>query len=816
MRIISFETNIFAGLKNTSLSFEDGLNVILGVNESGKSTLVNAIQATFFKRAKVGKRKKADKKFRRNFWPHFGGDYIDGKIKFESRGDSYTLYKRWGNEHKVELEFDDGAKVSKAENVKENLADIFEFGEKAYRSLVFTKQENLNQTIEEIINDNQATNQLGELIRKAVMELDGVSPDRLRDKIVEKKKGLLGKWDMGNNRPKNNRGIHNKYKVGTGEVIESFYKMEELKEEKEVAKRVEAEFEEISNKLKDLEEEKEELREEINELAKLESDILKRGQIEPELEKISAEIEQIKDVSKKWPAKKERLKNKKDELNKLEEKIAAKEEKLVVIAKLKEKKELEADLDKIDKLKENIKNLEAELEELPQLTEKDVEELEDLKNKISKSKAVIESATLVASLNKSDFEVSITTAFDKVKKLEVGEEFKADAYLKIEVADSLELEIKAGEVDFTEQKKELEEAKVEQEELLKKLGVKDLDEAKEIAKELQIKTTNLENEESNLEELIAERDYQKLKSQLDKLEEEIGDSKLHPNQQESIEAELKQLKDEDKLELRDEISRLESKLEDWEEKYESSDKVLDKILDLRTEKRAKEKVLDKLAPLPKEFEKADDFQQHLANLREEKDEIEEKISSKREDYYNKKDELADSSYEELESSYQDAKKEYQKQRKKAEAILKVEEVFKEVEQEISQEPFESLKESFSDYLQILTNHNYQAGVIDKNFNIKVNVEEDKGLPLELLSAGTYAGVALAFRFAFLEYLYENKSGFVVLDDCLVDLDPDRRKAATEIIRDFARENQVIFTTCDPKIAQLLEGNLIEIKSCKNL
>ncbi|SJZ77458.1 AAA family ATPase [Selenihalanaerobacter shriftii] len=810
MKIINFESEIFAGLKDSSLSFVDGLNVVLGPNESGKSTLVNAIQATLFKDAKVGRRKTEDINFRDNFLPHFGGDYINGKLKIEYDRDLYILNKRWGNDHYVEFEPDDGAKITKPENVKARLNDIFKFGEKTYENLIFTKQQTLKDTIEQIIDDDETTNQLGEIIRKAVMKLDGVSPDKLRDKIADKKKDLLAKWDVKNSRPQNNRGIHNKYIQGTGKVIDSFYKKEELKQKKEDAKRIEKEFEEVSSELNDLKEEKKELTEKINKLAELESDILKRGQIEPKLENITTKVKDLKKIAKEWPTKEERLKNQEEKLKELNERIDEMEESLQTIDQIKSKIEFEKDLEKVDACKKNIKELKEEIEKLPEINEEQLKQLEDLSDTILKSKTTIESATLIGSLNKSNSKVKITTGLDDEEEIEAGAEFKANAYLKIEVEDSLELEIRAGEVDFVEKKVELEEAGDKKEELLQSLGVNDLEDARIKEKELRDKKSELKNEESNLIQLLDGRDYQELQSRQDALIQEIGESKLNVNQREDIETKLKKLKDEDRLDLRNEISTLKSKIEEWEEEYNNSDEILDKMVDLKTEKQAKEKELDQLTPLPEKFEKAEDFQRHLTQLRKEKDKIEDNISNKTTDYYQKKDELPDSSYEELQISYEEAQKDYGKQLKEANAILRVEEAFKEAEEEMDQDPFGSLKESFSDYLQTLTDHNYEVGVIDKNFDIKVMSEEDKGLPLELLSAGTYAGVALAFRFALLEYLYDEEPGFVVLDDCLVDLDPARKEAAVKVINDFAKNNQVIFTTCDPETAELFGGNVIEV------
>jgi exonuclease SbcC len=65
-----------------------------------------------------------------------------------------------------------------------------------------------------------------------------------------------------------------------------------------------------------------------------------------------------------------------------------------------------------------------------------------------------------------------------------------------------------------------------------------------------------------------------------------------------------------------------------------------------------------------------------------------------------------------------------------------------------------------------------------------------------------------------EYFLQNKSGFLILDDPLVDMDPDRQALAAEQINEFAKTRQVIFLTCHPQTAEMLSGKYIEMASVK--
>lgn len=116
---------------------------------------------------------------------------------------------------------------------------------------------------------------------------------------------------------------------------------------------------------------------------------------------------------------------------------------------------------------------------------------------------------------------------------------------------------------------------------------------------------------------------------------------------------------------------------------------------------------------------------------------------------------------------------------------------------------------FARLLDIITNGDYKTGELDEDFNIKLENVNGQ-IPIELLSAGTYDSVALALRFSLLKHIFNDNGGYVVLDDCLVDLDPKRKAQSIRLINDFAKDYQVIFTTCDPDTAKMLGGNIINL------
>ena len=80
MYIKSYSCTRFAGLTDKNVEFDRGLNVILGPNESGKSTIINGIHSTLFKDIRLNRTMNIDKDFIHRYMPKPDGDFIDGKL----------------------------------------------------------------------------------------------------------------------------------------------------------------------------------------------------------------------------------------------------------------------------------------------------------------------------------------------------------------------------------------------------------------------------------------------------------------------------------------------------------------------------------------------------------------------------------------------------------------------------------------------------------------------------------------------------------------------------------------------------------------
>jgi uncharacterized protein YhaN len=89
--------------------------------------------------------------------------------------------------------------------------------------------------------------------------------------------------------------------------------------------------------------------------------------------------------------------------------------------------------------------------------------------------------------------------------------------------------------------------------------------------------------------------------------------------------------------------------------------------------------------------------------------------------------------------------------------------------------------------------------------VRVETEGGEALATDELSRGTAEQLYLALRFGLIEEFAQHAEPLpVVMDDILVNFDPDRAARAAAAIRDLAARHQVLYFTCHPWTAELLD------------
>ncbi len=578
MRIRRFGCKRFGGIKDVEIQFKDGLNIILGPNEAGKSTLVNAIYYTLFKDSKLRMSYKLDKEFKNRFMPYNGSDFIDGVVCIEIEGDSYIISKEWGGMYNSQVEFPDGKIIKNRNDIKQKLIELLKFGEGTYESIVFAKQRDMKNAISKIINNAQASENINSILRKTVMELDGVSVDKLNQKIKAEIEDLTKKWDYERICPQNNRDINNRYKKGVGKILEAYYKMEDIKKKEIETSELEIEFEKTAQLLKELDVEIDKKAKEKLELSKHEEDVIKRATIMPKVRELTKEKGTIKNICNDWPTQENELKHKKEKLKELIGEKNKLDKEYVQTKEFEEKKQFIQKLNRIDEIKKDIENLEKELENSNNITKSNIKELEKLQALIQRNKAALEAGMIKGSINRfSDNDLWITTGLEGRNKVMNDIEFKSEGYVKIELQDQLEIEIRSGEIDYKQLSQEYKNALKKFGKLLNDIKVDSIETAKlifnknkDIKAQIDMLNKNIKQELDGM----TYKDLEKNKVDIDRINNLKSLDEIHEQIGEFI----------DKIsKTESEIKNIQDMIQKWNKEYNNQDELFDKMVEINAE-----------------------------------------------------------------------------------------------------------------------------------------------------------------------------------------------------------------------------------------
>ena len=806
MIIKKYSCQRFAGIKDKSIDFLDGINVLLGENESGKSTLIEGIHSVMFQSIKYDKRSALDKKFCLKFMPIPNGDVIDGQMMISNDQGDYLLSKEWGTSPSVLLVTPKAEKIKSEDKINEILKEVFRFGEGTFSNILFSKQVHIREALEKIIDSQETTSEVGTLLRKAIMELDGVSIDDLGLRIDAEIDRLFKRWDVDRNYPENGRGINNPYKTGIGEVVTYFYKKERLRLDMEEARAKEIHFDQICNQLKTLELKISELKCKKEAMEQLEGDVITRSLLEPKTAQYDKDQAVLMKINQEWPQNEMRLKQLEEELKILAGDYEKLEGEKVQAGKVKDKEVLMKNLSKVVEIKQRTNETAKELKGIKNITRENIMALEANHNGMITTEAKMKAGVMIGKLThySGNEDLIITKDFEEPVTIKAGDTFQANGFMKIESENHFGIEIKSGDINFATLRAQYAEYKKNLESLLLACNVKNIAEAKLNKEKIDDFKRNLLNSSVQINDLLGEETYESLRKKI----EDYGDLS-NVRSIEAIESAMKTINDK-KIELLSTQKSLAGIVNDWRREYKSIDELLEKIVAIKIEQKTVREQLEKLAPLPAEYENADMFRSKLLEIRKSYETDQASLPIIKEDYYNSEKNLPELTYEELIKEHKLVEDQFSQKLENGKKLLKIKAAFESTRAKIDENSFAPVAEAFSKYVVQLTNGNFTAGDIDNSFKLKLEKDQQTDIPIDLLSTGTYDSVALALRLSILEYILGDTKGFMILDDCLVDLDPCRKETAVQLIKSFADKHQVIFTTCSPETAELLGGNLIQM------
>lgn len=797
----------FGGVANREVVLQPGLNVVLGPNEAGKSTLVSALFAALFLPSGTKKGDAAWKSFIGRYFPHGGGDTVSVLVEFLCKeGKEYTLSRSWGAKKEDKLEMKSGAVVHGEEQIRQILSSVLRHGRGTYEGVLFARQDEMIRTVELLRKNEEASDTLSEILRAVLFETGGVSLEKLEAELAEEKKNLLNLWDMDRDGPKDNKGIDTPWVKGCGEVLKAYYAAERLKRAVQSAITAEKTLDETKARLFALTLEKQRLDEEKAALESVENDVTQRAILLAGLESLRGKEKELKQVNVEWPtaaATLKALENEELQIGFRHEQLQREREEAKRMLAARARREL---LNTVRPWAEEAAAVGDELKQMRVVSGADLKWLTEQLGAIRERSAELQAMKLKVRLTAGKpISVQVTTGLGREETVTVQQEavFDGEGRLRLEHADWV-LDVQSGQADVEQLLAALESLRSALREKLQELGVAGAEEARAV-------WTARSEKENSLGRLQAKISAQLKEIKLEELAAEVA--ALPPDvpvrETERILADLAQM-DADSRSCKEKAKKERDRIAAWVKEYGQHDEVMVRLASVLQELRQSEEKLRGLAPLPAGFAGTEQF---LARLRE----LREKSQNAAQAVYNSKLTLADAekalpenSAEEMQQQLTVARESLARLKKRAAAVLAVEKKFMQLAENLDANTYTPFADAFARYLAPATGYRYRAASLDGAIPGSI-VEAGGGeLPVELLSTGTTRGVALALRLAMAEYLLGDAGGFMVMDDPLTDLDPERKRHAAEMIADYAKDRQLIILTCEPETAKLLGGCLTEL------
>ena len=809
MKIKSVKLHPFAGIQDKKFEFADGLNVLCGPNEAGKTTLYNAVWNGLLQTTSLTAKQVND--IMGKYFPVTGGDTIRIDIELSDENENrIKIFKTWKKGNRAgesKLIFTDGTEITDEDEVQSKIEGLLPVSPATLKTVFLARQSGLHTTITDMEEETRTREELGNVLRRNLMETGGVSVDHFRELLDARYDEYFKNWDRSQQYPNRNRGIQNPYtKAHRGRVLDAFYEMEGLRIDLEKANTFEEEMDKLNSSLEELHKDHREKSAEYEKLKPLKEGIQKRNVLEGKLDAAKSRKEKLLDISKRWPVLEYRIENADPEIEKKKDKLKELNEELEKSRNAVKVNELKKRIDKLEILSKNVEDARGLLNKTLKVAKVDIDTLRGLESDIGELKAHIAAAKLT---------VRITS--ESERKLRYSEAGKEERELSIEsgdtidetaeggftlISDDLKVEVFSGEGDLENTVKSLGVKETELKNKLEELKVSNVKEADEKAGEYKIAENKLHTAEENYNAELADDAIDELKQQLNS----FGDI-TEVRTQDEISDDIVSVKT-DLNKLESGIKDAKDKIAEWTEEYENNENVILKLSEASGEIKSIENELKDLPQLPEGFKSPKEFVEHVETLDSDIRKLEREVSEKKIEITQKQIEAPELSSEELESMYKDAKENFERINREAETFARVYEKSTAVMEQLDRNTYQGLDEGFMKWLKKMIPERFSSIKLDRDIPVEFETNDNKLLPLELLSHGTKDSVAVAWRFALSEHFLGDKEGFLILDDPLVDLDPDRQKMASKAIEEYAGNKQVLVLTCHPVHAEILGGNKI--------
>jgi hypothetical protein len=807
MKLLSIRLHPFGGTANRICALHDGINVLEGPNEFGKSTLSNALWHALF--TPTNQTPAALRNTMGRWYPKPGGDHVRVTLEFEADGQIWTLQKTWGAGAASSLQAEGAASIADPAKVQAQLATLLRRNEATWRHVLFTSQAQLADTIDQLRASSGKIDDVQSLLAGPAAIPGDIPPDRLAAALAARVTQHFGRWDIQSNGPQSGRGIENQWANGVGPLLASWYAMSKISRDLDQVIRHEQSVDDINAKILSL----------VGDMSSDDDFVLmgrtlrdglgKRSGLDERCLRLTGELRLLKDIMTAWPGAAQVIQGKETELAGVSKDLVALETELKNAKKRSQAEQLRASHGRLTIAKNDWQHAANHLAESKAVAPELLTELKRLEKEIDKLRIQIAAQKLTAKLE-STTPLSVTvqrgTGDPETITLSPSETWQnqAEGIFHLEYQD-LKLSVESGTGDVNTLFSDLETARTRQSEILQTLGhetlaaaqLADTDHQKRITEETAKKglyhaALQGRSEEDWAADMAALADLPETRS-VDVLEAE---KTARLGRKATLDLEIRQERE---------------KIAKWTNDHTDLDSLTNKIIDKTAESNQARQDLAGLPELPEGFASISAYLALLTQKETAREQQDELLKNLKIEQGRLNGAAPPNTAEELRADLEIKQREFDRQQADGQALLRIQAKLQSVIADRGiDDPMQGLTTAVSNHFRNLTGGRYQEVTMDGSTPTRVA----GALTLEttLLSQGTLGSLALATRLALSELYLKDMDGFFLLDDPFTDMDSTRRAAAIQAIGTFAENHQVLFFTCHPEHAEELQS----IVGAKNL